>query len=295
MAGTELRADKITHPFQLMAAWFVMLILLDGALLETALRIGKPSWAAGFLVISAVGLSVIVMAAVFMMLTRFRPHLQDSKEYATWLREERKFKGESISQLVVRQPASLLVENAAVSTVHTNSEVSIQRVTTTLEAREMAEPVSVEDNGESEENAAGQPVIEVVDIPGAKEIVRALKGRGLDAGVYTDSHGHSKSAEEHCAVWIGYRVDPRVAVRAIKASIRIWPQLTYLHLSSDSASDPPSYIHDEVFIGGATQTAKRYGLLRWDPVDFATLKESMSTKKFHELIRSKYSREATEM
>ena len=57
-----------------MAAWFVMIVLLVSILLTAAANIKKPTWAAGFLVISSVCLAVIVMLAVFVMLTVFRPH-----------------------------------------------------------------------------------------------------------------------------------------------------------------------------------------------------------------------------
>jgi hypothetical protein len=47
MTGTKLNPEKITSPFQLMAAWFAMLVLLISILLTAAVNITKPDWAAG--------------------------------------------------------------------------------------------------------------------------------------------------------------------------------------------------------------------------------------------------------
>src|ERR1035438_4084294 len=113
MRGSRISPEKITHPFQLMAAWFVMLLVLVSLLLAAADKIASPAWASGFLVISAVVLSILVMSAVFLMLTMFRPHLQGPKEYAEWLKDERRFgKGlvraprlDSASMPIVKMPS----------------------------------------------------------------------------------------------------------------------------------------------------------------------------------------------
>lgn len=79
MSGTKLIPEKITSPFQLMAAWFSMLVLLVGVLLAAAIKIEKPEWAAGYLVICSTILIMVVLGCVTLMLTKFRPHLQDGK------------------------------------------------------------------------------------------------------------------------------------------------------------------------------------------------------------------------
>ena len=90
MNTNRIEPEKITNPIQLMAAWFVAAVLLDGALLWAASVIEKPDWIPGFLCSSAVAIAILAMIAVFLMLTKFRPHLQGPKEYSRWLRDTSK-------------------------------------------------------------------------------------------------------------------------------------------------------------------------------------------------------------
>jgi len=88
MSGPELDPGRITSPFQLMAAWFAMLILLVSTLLTAAAHISDPSWAADFLLILSAVVIGVVLTFVGVMLTVFRPHLQDGKEYSEWLKDK---------------------------------------------------------------------------------------------------------------------------------------------------------------------------------------------------------------
>jgi hypothetical protein len=262
VSGTNLNPEKITHPFQLMAAWFAMLILLVTALLTAATKIEHPSWAAGFLVISSVVLSIVVMSAVFLMLTAFRPHLQDSKEYAIWLRDERKFKGTAVRALKIREAASFIGE---------------------LEPKGLL-PNQAEFSEDDEDHCQ----IQVANADGADKVLGALQRKGFNAHIYQNTFLAHESREESTAIWIGYRISPSVVVPAIKAAVHVWPQLRYIHISSDSKSDPPDYIHDELFFGGSTSTANEYGLKPWTKVEVEELRSNLTTSELHELVRAKY-------
>jgi hypothetical protein len=262
MPGTNLSPEKITHPFQLMAAWFAMLILLVSALLAAAMKIERPSWAAGFLVISAVALSVVVIVAVFLMLTMFRPHLQDAKEYAIWLRDERKFKGTAVRTLKIREASSFVLGPG----------------------RE----VSSSDQVEFSESCEERFQIEIADAEDAKQVLRVLRKKGFRASIYESGLPTSHSRGQSAAIWIGYRVPASVVVPAIKAAIKVWQQLRYIHISSDSKSDPPDYIHDEIFFGGSTNTAEEYGLKPWTKAEVEGLSEGLTISELHNLVRSKY-------
>lgn len=54
MQDHRIEAHKITKPIQLMAAWFITLILLDSAFLLAASNIEKPEWVSPTLTISAI-------------------------------------------------------------------------------------------------------------------------------------------------------------------------------------------------------------------------------------------------
>src|SRR5262249_50313520 len=57
------------------------------------------------------------MIAVFTMLTRFRPHLQGPKEYAAWLKDERRFVGEKVQRLEIREVSKTAISLPATSSV----------------------------------------------------------------------------------------------------------------------------------------------------------------------------------
>jgi glucan phosphoethanolaminetransferase (alkaline phosphatase superfamily) len=89
--NSKINPEKITNPMQLMASWFVMLILLVGILLGAAATISEPKWISGYLVVSSSVLILLVIIFVFLMLTKYRPHLQDSEKYAIWLKDQQKY------------------------------------------------------------------------------------------------------------------------------------------------------------------------------------------------------------
>jgi hypothetical protein len=254
-----------------MAAWFVMLILLVGVLLSAAARIDNPKWITGFLAISSVGISVLVMVGVFLMLTRFRPHLQGQKEYAAWLREERRFTGRAVKGMEIRHFQQ--TDAAAISESITSA-------------------ISYDSESDASPMVGPGWIVEISNIEGAPQVLAALSRLGLSATIYESGHELGEMPEhcekaDHTSIWIGYRVPPRVAVQAIKAVVKIWPHLRYMHVSSDAES-PPDFIHDEIYFGGSTATARRYGLKRWLRSEIVNMPDDMSFAKFHEMIRRKY-------
>jgi hypothetical protein len=263
MRPPKLDAEKITHPIQLMAAWFVMLILLVALLLTAASRITSPLWIPAFLVISAIALSLVVMIAVFTMLTRFRPHLQDSKEYASWLKDERRFTNEKVERLRVRElPAK------------TTESVSIVQTTTSLQLS----------------SSGSVSIMEIVNAPRADDVLRALTALGLPAAIYApdfeEDYGRQYNLREHAGIWIGSDIPSSIAIQAIKTVIEIWPHLCYLHLSSDGGG--PDYVHEQMFFGGSTSTASEYGLARWTKTEIENLPGQPTTQEWHAIVRSKY-------
>jgi len=260
MADSHIAPEKITHPLQLMAAWFVMLIALVGSLLTGAAKIEHPAWAAGFLVISAVVLAILVMLAVFIMLTRFRPHLQGSKEYADWLKDERRFRGEITKPVQIR-------------------EISEQKI---YKRRSRGSTLRLE-RSHSDRDIATY-IVEISPLEGDQDVLAALRAKGFTAEIYEASTG---TPEDHASIWVGSRVPGPVAVLAMKTVIDIWPHLRYIHVSSDGGS-PPDYIHDQLYFGGSTETAQGYNLGVWTSEQIKNLPDDISTAGLHRLIRGKY-------
>lgn len=257
MAGTKLIPEKITSPFQLMAAWFSMLILLVGVLLTAAAKIENPSWAAAYLIIFTSLVILLVLGCVTLMLTVFRPHLQEGKEYAQWLRDKNTYS----AGLLVRQQSLM------------------ERKPSMPRGKKITDEEGI------------FPILVASGVPGSEAVVRALRRAKLRAETYSDASEESNDVErldDSEAIWVGYRVPVSESVRAIKVAITKWPHLKYVHLSNDGGS-PPDEVHSEVFMGGASSTARDYGLLPWSREEFEALEEGMSRETFHRMIRDKYS------
>ena len=260
MAGTQLTPEKITSPFQLMAAWFAMLILVVAALLAGAANIDKPDWAAGYLVIFASIVILLVIACVILMLTKFRPHLQEGKEYAQWLKDQSAYS----SGYVVKAEATV-IEGRAKRIRGSSNKQSLRSV--------------------------GNFLISVVNAVGGIELVEALKNEGYNAELY---QGVTKNEQKQLpdvstngGVWIGSRLQPGAAIKAIKIAVAHWPDLKFLYISGDK-NEPPDYVNDQLFLGGASEAVQRYRLRAWTQDELAQLTESMTLDEFHAAVRRKY-------
>src|SRR5687768_13544947 len=81
----QMRPEKVTRPIQLLAAWLVGLIVIDGIFLEVALRLEAGTWERRGLVLAAILNVPAFLAALFTLQTRFRAELQDDVHYARYL------------------------------------------------------------------------------------------------------------------------------------------------------------------------------------------------------------------
>jgi len=269
MPQVHLTPEKITHPFQLMAAWFVMLILLVGALLTGAAKIETPAWIPGFLVISCVSLSILVMAAVFVMLTRYRPHLQGPREYFEWLKEERRFRVQSIQTVELQEATGPVVGPPSADVIVPRRRRPRRRPVTTFR---------------------------LSNLEGAGAVLESLSESGFRAKIYNRSEDESNEPEdqpygeksEHAAIWVGSNVPADVAIKSIKSVVKIWTHLCYMAISGEHGENPPDEIHYEMFFGGATGTAINDGLKKWTLAEIAAIPDHLALADFQSLIREKY-------
>ena len=84
---TENRIDpeRVTKPIQLLAAWLVGLIVVDGSFLLAATQLSGETWERGVLIIASVVNVPVFLFALFMLQTRFRPELQEDSYYSQYL------------------------------------------------------------------------------------------------------------------------------------------------------------------------------------------------------------------
>jgi len=85
LESQKLQPEKVTRPIQLLAAWLVGLVVIDGIFLEVAVRLEPGSWERRGLVLAAILNVPAFLAALFTLQTRFRAELQDDVHYAQYL------------------------------------------------------------------------------------------------------------------------------------------------------------------------------------------------------------------
>jgi len=81
----KIEPQKVTKPIQLLAAWLVGLIVVDGAFLAAAVQLGPVGWERGALIIAAIVNVPLFLFALFLLQTRYRPELQEDVFYSQYL------------------------------------------------------------------------------------------------------------------------------------------------------------------------------------------------------------------
>ncbi len=84
MTEPKIQPEKITKPIQLIAVWFAALVLLVGTFLTAAATISSPTWVAPMLAAAAVIFVLLFLFLAFVMLTKYRTHLQADPYYSKW-------------------------------------------------------------------------------------------------------------------------------------------------------------------------------------------------------------------
>ncbi|MGL0936190.1 hypothetical protein ABMX80_22020 [Vibrio vulnificus] len=85
MNNQKVDPQKVTKPIQLLAAWLVGLIVVNGSFLSSAVALGSEAWESSVLVIAAVFNVPMFLGAIFLLQTRFRPELQEDVFYSQYL------------------------------------------------------------------------------------------------------------------------------------------------------------------------------------------------------------------
>ena len=81
-------AQTITKPIQLLAAWLVGLIFVNGTFLITAQAFNSIEWLAATLVIASVVNVPLFLIALFILQTKFRPEIQEDHYYSQYIKDK---------------------------------------------------------------------------------------------------------------------------------------------------------------------------------------------------------------
>lgn len=86
--GPRFQPATITKPMQLLAAWLLGLLALDGCFLLAATRLPPGSTESSALVWAAILNVPLFLGALFLLQTKFRPELQEDLYYATYINQK---------------------------------------------------------------------------------------------------------------------------------------------------------------------------------------------------------------
>lgn len=99
MKTHKINPEKVTTPIQLLAVWFIALLLLTGSFFAAATQIEEPTWISPLLIISGIVLVIIFVILIFLMQTKFRPEMLSGNEYLQYIDKSFKdFKPENLDK-----------------------------------------------------------------------------------------------------------------------------------------------------------------------------------------------------
>lgn len=130
------------------------------------------------------------------------------------------------------------------------------------------------------------------ELSGSRNFANRLRKLGYSVEVWNapDDLSLDEDNDDHSAIWLGTKVPLNVAKNVISLAYKEYPYLKYIHLSSDDKETvPPAYVHEQIFIGGSTETAKvRYKIREFNADDFKKINDCKSIRSLHNFIRTFY-------
>jgi len=133
----------------------------------------------------------------------------------------------------------------------------------------------------------------VSPINNSNEFIGKLIEMGYRAEIYHGPSGRERyyqNNKNQAAIWLGKNLNSKIVKDVISVAIDFYPHLKYIMISGDLGPQPPDEVHDELYVGGSTQTAIRDGLIEFSKEDFRRLLSYDSIDEMHKFIRSKYSK-----
>ncbi|HAA12467.1 MAG TPA: hypothetical protein DCE41_12515, partial [Cytophagales bacterium] len=91
--------------------------------------------------------------------------------------------------------------------------------------------------------------------------------------------------KKYRGIWLGAQVPVVDALAIIRTARKYLSYLDYIDLS-DWDREAPEYIHHQIFLGGATETARRKRLSSLTDQDFETLYTLQNQRQIHEFLRT---------
>lgn len=127
--------------------------------------------------------------------------------------------------------------------------------------------------------------VEISPMYNCSKLLEELLKQNYIASIYrVGSDKKFVSNIEHEAIWLGCEVPLDMAVNVIRMAKRYYHHLKYLQLSDDKEV-APEYVKYQIYIGGATSTAKERKLRVLSESDFKKIYSFNNIKEFHDYIK----------
>lgn len=159
MTEHRIEPSKVTKPIQLLAAWLVGLILVNGSFLGAAISIASPEWVRVILVVASILNVPVFLFCLFLLQTKFRPEMQEDSYYSKYL-EANTGKMISARAFEVHEHslrAELAEHNKLYLTLMSGLEGTVKELASQLEL------VTAKSSTESDKTIVMQQVSEIID------------------------------------------------------------------------------------------------------------------------------------
>ncbi len=118
--------------------------------------------------------------------------------------------------------------------------------------------------------------------------ITLMDHKGYLFEIYNKEEGVS-SYKDHKAIWLGKNIPFEISKEIIIEAKKMYPHLEYIHISGDLNDSAPVHVHNQIYIGGATESA--IGMFNLSPIakeDFALISTCVNNEELYELIREYY-------
>ena len=181
-----------------------------------------------------------------------------------------------------------LIKDALVNVMELQKKIVPNIESPTLTEDEKTNFVSSLDDYLYEIEEDGQSLlVEISPMYKSFKLAEQLVQHGYSAKIYR-SIIESKEVlanAEHEAIWLGSEIPVSMATEVIKLAKSFYPHLKYIYLN-DAEAGAPNVIKYQIFIGGATSTAKEFGLKALQLSDFNTIYTIEDQKELHNFVKS---------
>lgn len=182
----------------------------------------------------------------------------------------------------------VLIKNALVDIMELQKKIIPTVESSVLSEGDKKDYVSSIDDHISEIDEEGRNFkVEISPMYNSVKLVRDLSKQGYNANIYRLSFRKDKevlSNNGHEAIWLGSEIPLDMAVNVLKTAKRYYPHLKYIQLT-DCRNGAPEEVKYEIYIGGASSTAKERRLKALKEKDFNELYKLHTQDELHDFVR----------